>query len=109
MPSYYNMPDLLVLPSFTEGLPDVILEAFACGKPLIASKVGEIPWIVSKEIGWLIERGDAQQFRETLQKALPDRRRVKRMGRVAREYVVENFRWDCYPKEMIKILSECVH
>lgn len=108
MPYYYNMSDLLVLPSFTEGFPDVILEAFACGKPVIASKVGEIPWIVSKEFGWLIESGDAQQLKEAIVNAFSDKKRLRAMGEAAREYVVKNFKWNFYAKEMIKTLSECI-
>lgn len=108
MPYYYNIADLLVSPSFSEGLPDAILEAFACEKPVIASKVGEIPWVVSKEFGWLIEPGDDQQLKETIQEALSNKKRLKLMGKAAREYVVKNFKWDLYAKEMIKTLSECI-
>lgn len=46
--SYYRASDLLVFPSRTEGLPNVILEALAAKLPIIASPVGEIPHYVSK-------------------------------------------------------------
>lgn len=105
MPYYYNMSDVLVLPSFTEGLPDVILEAFACGKPVIASKVGEIPWIVSPEFGWLVNPGDVRQLKEAIHDALSDKKRLKGMGKAAREYVVKNFKWGFYAKKMIKALK----
>lgn len=44
---YYKAADLLILPSMTEGLPNVILEALACGVPVIANPVGEIPSLIS--------------------------------------------------------------
>ena len=44
---YYKAADLFILPSLTEGLPNVILEALACGVPIAASGVGEIPRLVS--------------------------------------------------------------
>jgi glycosyltransferase involved in cell wall biosynthesis len=44
---YYKAADLLILPSLSEGLPNVILEALACGVPVAASGVGEIPSVVS--------------------------------------------------------------
>lgn len=47
---YYEIADLLILPSKTEGLPNVILEAVAHKVPVLASNVGEIPWIVSNTV-----------------------------------------------------------
>ncbi|MFB6355024.1 MAG: glycosyltransferase family 4 protein [bacterium] len=47
MPQYYHAADLLIHPSRTEGLPNVILEALASKLPVIASPVGEIPHLVS--------------------------------------------------------------
>jgi glycosyltransferase involved in cell wall biosynthesis len=46
MPDIYNMADVMVLPSETEGAPMVILEALACGTPVIASNVGAVPDLV---------------------------------------------------------------
>jgi len=108
MPHYYNMSDVLVLPSLTEGLPDVILEAYACGKPVIASRVGEIPWIVPPEFGWIVEPSDAEQLKEAIAEAFSDKRRLRAMGKAAREHVTKNFKWSLYAEEMIKTLSECV-
>lgn len=102
MPHYYNMSDIFVLPSFVEGSPDVILEAFACGKPVIASRVAEIPWVVSSEFGWLVNPGNVEQLMEAIRNAFSDVKRLKAMGKAAREYVVENFKWDFYAEQMIE-------
>lgn len=59
----YGASDLLILPSLAEGLPNVILEALSYNVPVIASRVGEIPWVVrntfneaSSFINYIMER-----------------------------------------------------
>jgi glycosyltransferase involved in cell wall biosynthesis len=54
-----NMMDVFVLPSLSEGLPMVLLEALALGTPIVASAVGGIPEIVRPPDGWLVPPRDA--------------------------------------------------
>jgi glycosyltransferase involved in cell wall biosynthesis len=49
LPDWYRAAHLLVLPSFSEGIPNVILEAQACGRPVVASRVGGIPEILNDD------------------------------------------------------------
>ena len=59
---YYSAADALVLASEREGMPNVVLESLACGTPVIATRVGGIPEVVSHPVaGRLIEsRGPVQ-------------------------------------------------
>lgn len=63
LPYYYNMADLLALPSKMEGVPMVILEALACGKPVLATRVGGIPDLVCTGInGILMDKGTPSEI-----------------------------------------------
>jgi len=61
----------LVLPSFAEGLPMVIMEAFAVGRPVISTYVAGIPELVRPgENGWLVPAGNVDELVEALDEAL---------------------------------------
>src|SRR5260221_1981209 len=58
--------DVFVMPSFTEGTPNSIVEAMACGKPIIASEVGGIPDMLGDESGILVPPGDMKALAEDM-------------------------------------------
>jgi glycosyltransferase involved in cell wall biosynthesis len=81
----------LVLPSFAEGLPVVIMEAMALGRPVLSTTIAGIPELVMPgETGWLVPAGDvaalAQAVREVLAVA-PDT--LGAMGKQARSRALE--------------------
>jgi len=66
-----NAADLLALPSRNEGVPNVILEAFASGLPVVASRVGGIPEVLDNEVlGRLVPEGDINAFAAALEQQL---------------------------------------
>lgn len=58
--------DVFVMPSFTEGTPNSIVEAMANGKPIIASAVGGIPDMIDRESGILVPPGDARALAKAM-------------------------------------------
>lgn len=61
----------LVLPSFAEGLPVVIMESLALGRPVITTHIAGIPELVESGVcGWLVPAGDVESLAEAMRKAL---------------------------------------
>ncbi|HUS65773.1 MAG TPA: glycosyltransferase [Kofleriaceae bacterium] len=74
MPIYYTAADLVCLPSLEEGWPDVLMEAFACGCPVVASDVGGVPEIIDLTGGGMLARpGDPDGLARVLREALARR------------------------------------
>ena len=62
--------NLLCLPSLREGCPNVVLEALASGRPVVASRVGGVPDVVNASNGLLVDAADSMQLAEALESAL---------------------------------------
>jgi teichuronic acid biosynthesis glycosyltransferase TuaC len=62
--------DLFCLPSYSEGCPNVIVEAIGCGRPVVATNVGGIPELVDESCGILIPPRDSRALAEALERTL---------------------------------------
>lgn len=82
----------LVLPSFAEGLPVVIMEAFALARPVIATQVAGIPELVVHERnGWLIPAGNLDRLTDAMREALDTPvEKLREMGAAGQEAVRKN-------------------
>ncbi len=72
--------DIIVLPSVSEGISIVLLEAMAMAKPIIATKVGGIPEIVDENVGILIEPKNPKKLADAIDKLLSDEKCRKKLG-----------------------------
>lgn len=78
----------MVLPSFAEGLPVVIMEALALGRPVLSTYVAGIPELVLPECGWLVPAGSVDALVEGMRAVLrATPAKLDAMGRVGRERV----------------------
>ncbi|MGC8785690.1 MAG: glycosyltransferase family 4 protein [Armatimonadota bacterium] len=84
--------DLMVLPSLTEGMPNVILEAFAYKTPVVATAVGGVPELVKDgETGWLVPPRNPQALAQAIVEALSHPEEARRRAENAYRHLVENF------------------
>lgn len=86
---------LLVLPSLTEALGKVILEAMAAGRPVVATRVGGIPEVVENGVnGFLVKPGNPEALAQSAYKILTNEQIAIKMGRKGKEkavkYTLEN-------------------
>ena len=78
LPVHMNSADVFVLPSFSEGLPLVLLEAMACGLPVIATRCGGSTEIVEEETGRLVEVADVNGLAEAVEEVTQNHRNFDR-------------------------------
>jgi colanic acid/amylovoran biosynthesis glycosyltransferase len=100
----------LVLPSFAEGLPVVIMEALAMGRPVISTYVAGIPeLVVNGECGWLVPAGDVDALAAAMKSALSaDTDELERMGIAGRAHVLAHFDVDGSASELRKLLDRAL-
>ena len=83
-----NACDMLVLPSLNEGLPVVLCEALACGKPVVATKVAGTPELVNKDVGYLVKPKDVNDLAEKIVLALDKKWEKDKLLKRAGEFSV---------------------
>ena len=89
---FYSLFDIFVLPSVTEGLPLVLLEAMYFKKPIVASKVGGIPEVIVHGLtGELVPPGEPIPFAESILRFLDDKSYAKKVGTAGHKYLLKNF------------------
>jgi glycosyltransferase involved in cell wall biosynthesis len=98
---WFRAADLLCLPSHNEGVPNVVLEAMACGTPVVATRVGGIPEVVPDYAGILLPVQDQPALETALLEATAKAWDHARIAGHAR-----GFRWDDNIDRLERILLD---
>ncbi|MEV5575585.1 glycosyltransferase family 4 protein [Spirillospora sp. NPDC052269] len=107
LPSVYAACDLVALPSFYDGMPNVALEAAALGVPLLCSDAGGLADVADDEIGFTFAAGDADGCRNAVRRALsaPDAELAK-LGSAAAERIRRDFTPAAETAGYLRVLTE---
>lgn len=109
IPAILAAHDVFVNPSYSEGLPTVVLEAAAAGIPIIATDVGGTAEILTQEkTGILIPPKDSEKLRKALARLATDPLGRVAMGAEARAAVLHRFTWDHIADEYEAVLREII-
>jgi glycosyltransferase involved in cell wall biosynthesis len=112
MPALYDEIDVLVLPSRTtrtwsEQVGRVLLEAMACGRPVLASASGEMPWLLSQARGGkTFPEGDVAALAELLVDVRSNPERWRALGQQGRRDVAERFSPDAAAAAFLELATE---
>ena len=103
---YFRGSDVFVLPSLTEGSGNVLVEAGACGKPLIGTNWHGIPdYIDDGKTGFLFKKNNSRDLADKLETVLANPGLARSLGGAARRRVEQCFRYD----QMIDAILEVFH
>ena len=104
LPNYYKNADLFVYPSSIESFGLPILEAMACGTPVIASNRTSIPEIVG-DAGLIVDPDNIEELAEAIWKVLTDKKLRENLIKKGYERI-KQFSWEKTAKETLKVFEE---
>jgi glycosyltransferase involved in cell wall biosynthesis len=110
LPDWYNEADLYVSPSHVDGTSVSLLEALACGTPVLVSDIpGNKEWVQDGLNGWLYADGNAQALSEKMLAAFLQPERLGEIGRAGRQSVQERGDWEKNESLLLKTYEQVMN
>jgi len=106
MPLYYNAIDMLVHPSFVEAFGLVLIEAMACGKPILAFDIPPMNEIIENSISGLLTKPSAESLAEALRIVADNTKALKAMGSKARNIIEMKYSWRVILRKYLILYDE---
>jgi glycosyltransferase involved in cell wall biosynthesis len=104
----YSAADVMVIPSLQENSPQTVLEAMACGIPVIGYDVGGIPDLITDDTGLLVPAGDVQHLAKAIQTVLTNEGTARRMGANARDIVLKEFTLEAHARKYLSFYEKLI-
>ena len=99
--------DVFVAPSIQDNLPNTVIEALACGTPVVAFRIGGMPDMIDHgETGWLAHPYDHRDLAKGIVHVIEDVTRRELMGRQAREKIERNYAENIVARRHMDLYAE---
>lgn len=106
----YNAADVVVLPSLKEATSIAGLEAMACEKMLVGTRVGGIPDIIINDYnGFLVKPKNYQDISNTLSSIIENKRRILDWGINSRNKIENEFSWSNISQKTLEVYKSCIN
>jgi glycosyltransferase involved in cell wall biosynthesis len=100
----YRRARVLALPTHFDNFPTVIVEAMATGRPVVATRVGAIPWLMADgERGLLYQAGDVAALTGALRAVLTDDALARRLGGAGARFVADRLSWQVQSDKTVEV------
>ncbi len=110
LPKLYCQADLYLAASYSDGTSISLLEAMACGKPVLVSDIpGNREWVTPEKNGWLFPAGDEDALARGILAAVQQRKRLLEMGQAARSLAEQRADWQENFKCLLDAYQVAVH
>lgn len=109
LPDYYRAADLYISASHSDGSSVSLMEALACGRPVLVSDIpGNGEWIEGSPSGWLFKDGDEQALAEGILTACRNRTALDKAGQAARRLAEERADWPLNFQKLLDVYDMAV-
>jgi glycosyltransferase involved in cell wall biosynthesis len=103
---FYQMADVFVLPSRLEGLPNALLEAMACGLPVVATAVGGTPEVIKDNgNGVLVPPNDESALSSAMLRLIQNPALTQRFGKAARKTILAHYSMEAVVDQYVRLYN----